>query len=406
VTDRPNSRTETTPSPFTAALHAPKRDRSVGAPVAPAIVPSNSFYTEMGGVGFSGVDMTADMPAFYARWGGPTVSLLEQRLAALEGAEAGLCFASGIGAIAGLFFSCLQTGDHLVMTDTCYPGAAELARDLAARHGVLVTGVDTSDLDAVAAALTPRTRLVHIESPANPIYRLADIAAIAKLAHAGGAKLAVDSTVATPIGTRPLSLGADFVVHSLTKYACGHGDALGGAVLGGRDEMFAMRKGALVHQGAAMSAFTAWLILRGIETLPLRMARHQDNARRVATYLESHPRVERVYWPGLESHPQHELARRQMANFSGMLSFRAKNPEPLAHALSSKLKLISYAVSLGHTKSLLVYIPTDSLLKTSFVWGEPNARAYRDWIGEGAFRVSVGLEDPDELIADLEQAMS
>ncbi|MGE0533263.1 MAG: PLP-dependent aspartate aminotransferase family protein [Hyphomonadaceae bacterium] len=389
----------------TLALHAPKRPHDLGAPVAPPIVPSNSFYSEMGGVGFSGVNMTQDMPAFYSRWGGPTVALLEQRMAALEGGEAGVCFASGMGAIAAIFLSQLRTGDHLVMTDTCYAGAAELARELR-DSGIDVTGVNCSNLDEVQAAMTPKTRLVYIETPANPIYRLTDVAAVAEIAHAGGAKLVVDSTVATPIGARPLSLGADFVVHSLSKYACGHGDALGGAVIGGGADIFAMRKHALVHHGAVMSAFTAWLILRGLETLPLRMARHQDNARRVASYLESHKRIDRVFWPGLESHPQHALAKQQMSNFSGMLAFRARDAEALAHAMSRKLQVISYAVSLGHTKSLLIYIPTDTLLQTSFVWGEASAASYRDWIGDGAFRFSVGIEDPDDLIADLEQALA
>jgi cystathionine gamma-synthase/methionine-gamma-lyase len=254
--------------------------------------------------------------------------------------------------------------------------------------------------------MTERTRLVHIETPANPTWRLADIAAIAKIARERGAKLSVDSTVATPVGTRPLSLGADFVIHSLSKYLCGHGDTLGGVVAGGEDAMFALRKGALIHHGGALDAHAAWLILRGVETFPLRMARHEENAQRVAEFLEGHRRIARVYWPGLPSHPQHALAKKQMANFSGMISFRAETSDALAEALSRKLKIFSYAVSLGHTKSLIFYIRTDDILQSSFAWSAQSQTAYRAWIGEGAFRVSVGLEDVNDLIADLAQAMN
>lgn len=393
------------PRPATLALHAPKRARTIGAPVAPAIISSNSFHSEFGGVGFSGAGMTKDTPAFYARWGGPTVTLLEQRLAALEGAQACVCFGSGMAAIAGLFLTQLKAGDHLVLSDVCYAGVAELARDLAERHAITISAVDTSDAEAVASAFTPRTRLVHVETPANPTWRLADIARLGEVAHRRGAKLSVDSTVATPIATRPLALGADYVVHSLSKYLVGHGDALGGAVAGGDDDIFALRKQALVHHGGVLNAHAAWLILRGLETLAARMPIHESNARRICAFLEGHSRVKRVYWPGSPSHPQHELAKRQMSNFSGMLSFCADDADALADTLSARLRLFTYTVSLGHTKSLLFYVPTEELLASSFVWSAQSNDAYRRWIGAGAFRVSVGLEDVEDLIADLEQAL-
>lgn len=215
----------------------------------------------------------------------------------------------------------------------------------------------------------------------------------------------MDSTVATPIGTRPLSLGADFVVHSLSKYLCGHGDALGGAVAGGAEDMLALRRSMLVHHGASLDARAAWRILRGVETRPLRMRQHEANARRMAAYLEECARVTHVYWPGAPSHPQHDLAKRQMTNFSGMLSFRAERPDELARALSSGLQLFSYAVSLGHTRSLIFYIPSEDILRSSFAWSNESRAAYRGWAGEGLFRVSAGIEDPDDLIADLRRVL-
>jgi len=216
----------------------------------------------------------------------------------------------------------------------------------------------------------------------------------------------VDSTIATPIGTNPLALGADFVCHSLTKYLCGHGDALGGAVIGRADHIAALRKEGLIHLGAALSPWSAYLILRGIETLPLRMEKHETNARAIAEWLDAHPKVRRVNWPGLASHPQADLARRQMRNFSGLMSFSVKSGTAgMARQLAERLKLVSFAVSLGKTKSLCFYIPTDDILRSSFeLTGVPEAQ-FRDWAGEGLFRVSVGLENPAELIADFEQAL-
>jgi cystathionine gamma-synthase len=256
----------------------------------------------------------------------------------------------------------------------------------------------------VAAALRPNTRLVHIETPANPILKLTDIAAIAAIAHAGGAELSVDSTIATPVGTNPLALGADYVCHSLTKYLCGHGDALGGVVIGRAEPIARLRKDVLIHHGAVLSPFSAYLILRGIETLGLRMEKHQANARALAEWLERHPKVRRVLWPGLASHEQAALARRQMRNFSGLLSFSVNSDSPgMARQLAERLELVSYAVSLGKTKSLCFYIPTEDILRSSFRLADD--RSYRDWTGEGAFRISVGIEDADAIIADFEQAL-
>lgn len=392
--------------PATRAIHAAAPARERGAPLTPSIVAATSFHTDPDAVGFSAADLGAEAPLFYTRWGNPTVALLEQRLAALEGGEAGLAFASGMAAVAGLMLHRLSPGSHLLVSDVCYAGVAEFARETLARYGVAVTSVDMSDPAAVAAAMRPETRLLHVETPANPILRLADIAALAEIAHRGGAELSVDSTMATPIATRPLELGADWVIHSLTKYACGHGDALGGAVIGQAAAIDALRKEAVIHFGGAISPFAAWLILRGLETLPARMALHESNARAVAQFLESHPRISRVYWPGLESHPQHELAQRQMRNFSGMVSFVAEGDKALARQVAARMRVVTYAVSLGKTQSLLFHIPTEDILRSSFGLEGEAAERYRAWTGEGTFRFSVGLEDPADLIADLEQALA
>lgn len=388
----------------TIALHGGDGPRVVGEPLAAAPVLSTTYFTHPDAVGFSASDLADDAPHFYTRWSNPTLELLEKRLALLEGGEAALVFGSGMAAITGLFAGRLQTGDHLVLSDVCYAGVAEYARHALPRQGIEVSFTDSSDPQKVVAAMRPNTRLVHIETPANPILKLTDIAAVAAIAHAGGAELSVDSTIATPVGTNPIALGADYVCHSLTKYLCGHGDALGGVVIGCADRIGELRRDVLIHHGAALSPFSAYLILRGIETLALRMEKHQANARAVAEWLEDHPKVRRVLWPGLASHEQAELARRQMRNFSGLLSFSVKSDSAgMAWQLAERLRTVSYAVSLGKTKSLCFYIATDDILRSSFALADE--RAYRDWAGDGVFRVSVGIEDAGDIIADFEEAL-
>jgi len=391
----------------TIAIHGGETGRALGQPVTPAPVLSTTYYTHPDAVGFSAEDLKADTPHFYTRWSNPTLELLEKRLAELEGGEAALSFASGMAAITALFHEHLAAGDHLVLSDVCYAGVAEYAHHNLPRLGITVSHVDTSDPANVAAAMRPNTRLVHIETPANPILKLTDIAAVADIAHAGKALLSVDSTIATPIGTNPIALGADFVCHSLTKYLCGHGDALGGAVVGRAERIAALRRNGLIHLGATLSPWSAYLILRGIETLPLRMEKHEANARAIAEWLEAHPKVRRVLWPGLASHAQADLARRQMRNFSGLMSFSVKSGSgEMARQLAERLQLVSFAVSLGKTKSLCFYIPTDDILRSSFQLGGAAAASFRDWAGDGLFRVSVGLENAAELIADFEQALA
>jgi cystathionine beta-lyase/cystathionine gamma-synthase len=235
--------------------------------------------------------------------------------------------------------------------------------------------------------------------------RIADIAALGKIVHEANALLAIDSTWAGPSLQKPISLGADFVIHSLTKYMNGHGDALGGVVLGSEEHIHRIRKEMLVHLGGALSPFNAWLILRGLVTLPLRMQQHCASALKVAQFLESHPKVERVFYPGLGSHPHHTLAARQMSGFGGMLTFQLKDGLAAAINLSEKIHLFSYATSLGHAHSLLFYYPTEIYIDAMPFYTQEQKRRIHEWTGEGIVRASIGLESPDDLIRDLDQAL-
>jgi canavanine-gamma-lyase len=392
--------------PSTIAIHARRESRELGDPVSPSPVLASSFFNTPGTIGFSANDLAENAPHFYTRWSNPTLEILETRLAALDEGEAAVTFASGMAAISSLFLDSLKSGDHLILSNVCYAGVAELAHDSLPGYGIEVSAVDTSDLAAIAIAVRPNTKLIHIETPANPILRLTDVKAVAEIAHSAGARLSVDSTIATPLGLKPIALGADFAVHSLTKYICGHGDALGGAVIGRSDAINRLRRNGLIHLGGALSPFSAWLILRGLETLVPRMQLHEVNARKIEQYLASHPKLRSVLWPGSSRHPQHELVMSQMFNFSSLMCFTLKqDSERMASRLADTLHLIAYAVSLGKTRSLLYYIPTDDIIQSSFHLEGADAQSYRDTAPEGVFRFSVGLEDADDIIADLEQAL-
>lgn len=389
----------------TAAVHAGESPDPTTGASTPNLVMSSTFVAREAG-GFSAHDLDDGSGFLYTRWSNPTVAQLEAKLCALEGAEACLCFGSGMAAASGLMFSLLGNGDHLVMNDTNYAGVAELARDTLPRFGVDVSFADTSDPAAVDAAIRPTTRLIWLETPANPLVRLADLAAVAEVASARpDVRVAVDSTFATPVATRPLELGVDYVMHSLTKYVGGHGDAVGGAVLGSRERIGALRIEAGVHYGGVLSPFNAWLIMRGAATLPARMHAHQENALAVARFLEGHSQVERVYYPGLPSHPQHELARRQMRNFSAMLAFRARNGLEAARRMAEGLEFVHHAVSLGHHRSLIFWMDTTSLMESSFRLKGAALERYTSFAGDGFFRMSVGLEDPKDICRDLDRAL-
>jgi len=391
----------------TLAIHAGEEpDAETGALRAPIHMASSFELPGFGPELFEALMMTSERPPHvYTRWSNPTLRALEDRLAALEGAEAAMTTASGMAAVASLLLTFLSSGDHVVASEVCYAGSVELLGEHLPRYGIEVSLVNTSDVGEVEAALRPETKLVYVETPANPILRIADVAALADAAHGAGARLAVDSTFAGPVLQRPLELGADYVVHSLTKYLNGQGDAVGGVVLGLGEGIHRMRREMLVHLGGAMSPFNAWLIMRGLVTLPLRMERHCENALQVARFLESHPRVERVIYPGLESHPHHDLARRQMAGFGGMLTFQLKGGLGAAVTLAEKIRLFKYATSLGHAHSLLFYYPTDIYVDDVSYLSPPQKRRIREWMGDGIVRASIGLESAEDLIADLDQAL-
>ncbi|MEM6661077.1 MAG: PLP-dependent aspartate aminotransferase family protein [Pseudomonadota bacterium] len=391
--------------PNTLAIHAGERPDPATGASSPNIVMSSTYVTD-GPEAFSASELTPDSPLVYTRWANPTVRSLEEKVAALEGAEDAAAFASGMAAAAAICLSRLSSGDHMILSEVCYAGIAELARDTLPRMGIAVSFLDTSDLTAVANAMRDETRLVFIDTPCNPLMRLTDIAGVAAITKGTEALLAVDNTFASPIGCNPLALGADLVMHSATKYIGGHGDAMGGVVCGAADLIRPMMAEATVHYGGVMSPFNAWLIARGAATLPLRMKAHQATALAVARALEAHPKIERVLYPGLPSHPQHNLAGQQMNNFSAMLNFRVKGGaaegQAVAECMGQGLDIIHYAVSLGHHRSLVVWMPTEGLLESSFPLKRAAAEEYRAWAGEGIFRLSVGLEDADDLVRDLE----
>jgi cystathionine beta-lyase/cystathionine gamma-synthase len=401
------------------ALHAGEEpDPQTGALRLPLHMATSFKLPGFGRKLFDALLMESDRPPHaYTRWSNPTLRALEERLAALEAAgdrsrsTAGVVTATGMAAISAVLLTFLSQGDHVVASEVCYAGSVELLGEHLPRLGIEVSLVDTSDVDQVLAALRENTKMLYVETPANPILRIADIAALADAAHRAGALLVVDSTWAGPTLQRPLQLGADYVVHSLTKYLNGHGDALGGVVVGPPKGIRRIRKEMLVHLGGAMSPFNAWLILRGLATLPLRMERHCQNALEVARFLEAHPKVEHVVYPGLKSHPHHELARWQMSTglgtpgYGGMLTFQLKGGLGAAITLADKIRLFKYATSLGHAHSLLFYYPTDLYVDAVSYLDEAQKARIREWMGDGIVRASIGLESCKDLIADLDQAL-
>ncbi len=341
----------------------------------------------------------------YTREHSPTPRHLEERLAILEGGEDCIVSASGMGAIAATFFALLNAGDHIVASEVSYTGTQKLLGFHLPRFGVDVSLVDTTDPHEVRNAIREDTKVVYVETPGNPVVGISDIEKISEMAHGVGASMVVDSTWSGLLNQQPLSLGADLVVHSATKYINGHGDALGGAVIGPQKVLADIREYGIVHLGACISPFNAWLILRGSVTLPMRMEKHSQNAQAVASFLESHPRVKSVTYPGLKSHPGYEIARKQMKAPSGMLNFSLK-AEMMAHFdFLKELELITHAVSLGHDQSLMVYIPTEFFFEDMVVFNDAQKEKYAELMGEGIFRFSVGIENSEDIIADLKQAL-
>lgn len=385
----------------TKAIHAGNvKDQQFGALSTPIYQTSTFVFDscEQGGRRFAG----AEDGYIYTRLGNPTVSVLENKVAALEGGEACLATASGMGAISSCLWTIAGAGKHILADGTLYGCTFALLNHGLSRYGVEVDFVDTSDLEAVRAHLKPNTVAVYLETPANPTLKITDIAAVAALAHGCNPEIKVvcDNTFASPALQNPLSLGADVVVHSATKYLNGHGDVVAGFVVGNADFISQVRLFGLKDMtGAVMDPFAAFLILRGLKTLELRMARHCENAARIADFLSRHPAVERVYYPGLASHPGHEIAAGQMRAFGGMLSFEVCGGKEAGMKLVNSLELITVAVSLGDAESLIEH--PASMTHSTYSAEELAASG----IAPGLIRLSAGLENAEDLIADLDQAM-
>lgn len=336
----------------------------------------------------------------YSRISNPTTDLLERRIAVLEGAEAGLATASGMGAITAVMWTFLSPGDEVITDTTLYGCTFSFLRHGLARFGITVTHVDLTDPAALAAAISPRTRIVYFETPANPNMRLVDIAAVSAIARAASARTVVDNTYATPVLTRPVELGADIVVHSATKYLGGHGDLIGGLIAGGAEDLARVRvEGVKDMTGAVMAPFNAFLILRGLKTLQIRLERHCRSAMAVSRMLEAHPAVAVVRYPGLESFAQHDLARRQMPGFGGMIAFELHGGFAAGTAMMNRLTLIRRAVSLGDAESLIQH--PASMTHSTYTADERHAHG----IADGLVRLSVGLEDEPDILADLARAL-
>jgi cystathionine beta-lyase/cystathionine gamma-synthase len=335
----------------------------------------------------------------YSRSGNPTVSALERRLAAIEGAEFATCYSTGLAATTALFLALLKSGDRVVSSQAVYGGTVRLLRQTLAPFGIQAEFVDTSNADAFAKALQKPTRLVFIETPANPTLKLTDVDLASRLAKDAGALLVVDNTLLTPALQRPLELGADIVLHSTTKFIEGHNATVGGALIT-RDanlhDQFLFTRNTI---GTIQSPFAAWLTLQGVKTLPLRMARHCENAGRIARFLESHPRITRLVYPGLDSFPQFELARRQQSAGGALIAFEVEGGVEAGVHLMNSVRLCALAENLGAAETIITH-------PVSMTHGAvpPEQRAAAG-ITDGLVRLSVGLENPDDIIADLEEAL-
>lgn len=336
----------------------------------------------------------------YSRFTNPTVRAFEQRLAALEGAERCVATASGMSAILSTCMGLLRAGDHIVASRSVFGSTVLLFQNILSRFGVQTSFVPLADLGAWEQALRPQTRMLFLETPSNPLTEIADIVALSDLAHAHDCLLVVDNCFCTPALQRPLGLGADVVVQSATKYLDGQGRCLGGAVLGSETLVGGDIFGFLRSAGPTMSPFNAWVFLKGLETLRLRMAAHSANASRLARWLEAQPAVARVYYPGLPSHPQHDLATTQQDDFGGMLAFDVVGGKAAAWQVIDATRMLSITANLGDTKSTITHPASTTHGRMS-----PEARAEAG-IGEGMVRISVGLEEVDDICADLQRGLA
>lgn len=339
-------------------------------------------------------------PQFYGRYASPNTKQAEATMMALEQGEAALTVASGMAAITVILFSFLKTGDHIVAQSALYPTTTKLISHKLAEVGIACTLVDQTDTAAFAAAIQPNTKLIYVETPANPIMRLTDLAAIAEMAKAHDIITVADNTFATPFNQRPLTLGIDLVLHSATKYLAGHSDVVAGAIVGSQLHIEQIWRTHVMF-GTLLHPMEAWLLDRGLKTFDLRVQKHNENAQMVAEFLEGHTAVTEAYYPGLPTHPQHDLARQQMTGgFGGMVCFDLKGGREAGYQFLQKLKLIKLAVSLGGVHSLITH-PASTVSAI-----QSDAEIAASGVQPGLVRFSVGLEDPTDLIADLDQALS
>ncbi|HTV14425.1 MAG TPA: PLP-dependent aspartate aminotransferase family protein [Acidobacteriaceae bacterium] len=334
----------------------------------------------------------------YSRVSNPTRDALETCLASLEGGASGHVFASGMAAIAALV-TMLQTGDHVVCGENVYGGTTRLFSEVIVRHGIEFSYVDTSDPENVLQAIRPNTKLVHIETPTNPLMMLTDIRAVADICHKNGIDMSVDNTFMSPYFQRPIELGADIVMHSTTKFLNGHSDGLGGALVATKPKHAEDFRFVQKCTGGILSPFESWLILRGVKTLAVRMRQHDANGRAVAAFLAEHPKVSRVSYPGLESHPQHELAKRQMSGFGSMMSFEVGSREK-ADKLLQAVRVCTNGESLGGVETLISHSATTTHASLT------NEERERIGITQSLVRISVGIEDIDDILRDLNQALA
>jgi len=382
----------------TKAVHAgDKRGSSTGAVVEPIYETSVFAFSSTKQL----VDVMSEKAEgyVYTRYGNPTTRSVENKMAELEQSEDAAVFSSGMAAIATTFFTLVSSGDHVVSTRDLYGGTLEFFNKVLPKFGVEATLVEATDLDEIRSATRSNTKVIYAETPTNPTLKVADLSAVAKIGKEKGATVVVDSTFASPYNTKPTELGVDVVVHSATKYLCGHNDVTAGVVCGSErfvQELKKMRK----SLGGTLDPLAAWLLLRGLKTLGLRMERHNSNGIKVATYLERHPKVKTVHYPGLESHPQHAIAKRQMTGFGGVVSFEIDRDFETTAKFVENLKLCSLASSLGGTETLVTQPVTASHY---FVSVEDRKKA---GITDQLIRLALGIEDPEDIIADLEQAFN
>ncbi len=373
----------------TKCVHAGQiPDPTTGAIIPPIYQTATFVLPEVG----------RDLGFDYTRSSNPTRQVLEANLAALESGKHGICYASGMSAVDAVM-KLLKAGDHVVCSDDVYGGVSRHFNQVLTTYGLTFTYIDSTEPQNVANAIRPETKLIWLETPSNPLIKITDITAIAKIGKDAGIPLGVDSTFATPIFLRPLELGADIVMHSTTKYISGHNQLIGGALVVNDDALYQRFKFIQKTIGAVNSPFDAWLTLLGIKTLHLRMYRHNETGLRIATYLENHPKVARVSYPGLQSHPQHAIAKREMSGYGGVLSFELKGGIPAGKALMNSLNLCGLAESLGSVETMITHPASMTHVDV------PSAERHARGLTDGLVRLSVGVEDPDDIEQDLEQAL-